>query len=232
MTKARLRVDVLTLFPKMLEGPLGESMVKQAEKRGKLQIQIHYLRDYALDKRGTCDDKPFGGGAGMVMMIQPIYDCLKAIGGKPWVILPSPRGKRFNQASAKRLSRKRHLVFVCGHYEGIDERVYERLIDEELSLGDFVTTGGELPALSFIEAIARLVPGVLGNKTSLESESFSKNILDYPQYTRPREFKKWKVPNILFSGDHALVQNWRRKKAEELTKKLRPDLFVKAKKKI
>lgn len=229
MNQARLRIDILTLFPKLLETPLNESMIKQAKKRGHVEIKIHNLRDYALDKRRTCDDKPFGGGAGMVMMAQPIYDCLKAIGDKGWRVLVSPRGKVFNHAIAKKLSKKRHLIFICGHYEGIDERVHDYLADEELSIGDFVTTGGETPALCFIDAVIRLIPGVLGNEASLESESFSRGQLDYPQYTRPREFEGWKVPDVLFSGNHDLVEKWRYKKAIEITKKMRPDLMKKKK---
>lgn len=230
MKEPRLKIDIVTLFPKLLEGPLDESMVKQAKKRGAVQIRIHNLRDFALDKRKTCDDKPFGGGAGMVMMAQPIFDCLQKIGRGGWRILVSPRGKVFRQSTAQRLARKRHLVFICGHYEGIDERVHEHLVDEEISLGDFVTTGGEFPALCFIDAIIRLVPGVLGNQDSLESESFVNGLLDFPQYTRPRDFRGWRVPEVLFSGDHKVVQLWRKDRAFRITKKFRPDLILKDKK--
>jgi len=225
----RLKIDILTLFPNLFEGPLNESMMKQAKKRGRAEIKIHNLRDYARDKRRTCDDKPFGGGAGMVMMAQPIYDCLKAIGGKGWRILVSPRGKVFNHDTAKELSKKRHLIFICGHYEGIDERVHDHLADAELSVGDFVTTGGEFPALCFMDAIIRLVPGVLGNKASLDSESFSHGPLDYPQYTKPRQFQNWPIPDVLFSGNHVAIESWRKKKAIELTQKMRPDLIMQAK---
>lgn len=227
MNQARLKIDILTLFPKLLEGPLNESMIKQAKKRGHAEIKIHDLRDYALDKRRTCDDKPFGGGAGMVMMAQPIYDCLKAIGGKGWRTMVSPRGKVFNHEIAKKLSKKRHLIFICGHYEGIDERIHDHLVDEELSIGDFVTTGGESPALCFIDAIIRLVPGVLGNEASLDCESFSHGQLDYPQYTKPRKFHDWTVPDVLFSGNHKIIDSWRKKKAVEVTQKMRPDLILK-----
>ncbi|MBI3999320.1 MAG: tRNA (guanosine(37)-N1)-methyltransferase TrmD [Candidatus Omnitrophica bacterium] len=224
MSKPRLTIDVITLFPKLLEGPLDESMVKQAKKRGAVQIRIHPLRDFALDKRRTCDDKPFGGGAGMVLMAQPIFDCLKKI-ASGWKILVSPRGKVFSQSIAERLAKKRHLIFICGHYEGIDERVHKRLVDEEISLGDFITTGGEFPALCFIDAIIRLVPGVLGNRDSLSSESFSGGFLDFPQYTRPREFRGWKVPEVLFSGNHRAIESWRSERAYQITKKFRPDLL-------
>jgi len=230
MKESRLKIDIITLFPKLLEAPLDESMVKQAKKRGRVQIKIHNLRDYALDKRRTCDDKPFGGGAGMVMMVQPIFDCLKKIGKRGFRILVSPRGKVFNQSIAASLARKKHLVFICGHYEGIDERVHEHLADEEISLGDFVTTGGEFPALCFIDAIIRLVPGVLGNQDSLTSESFTSGLLDFPQYTRPRDFSGWKVPEVLFSGNHRAVESWRKEKVQSITKKFRPDLISKVKK--
>lgn len=220
-----MKIDIITLFPELIETPLNASMIKQATKRGVVEIKIHNLRSYGLDRHKTCDDKPFGGGAGMVMMIQPVFDCLKEIKGSAWRIMPSPRGKVFNHQIASRLAQTEHLIFLCGHYEGIDERVHEHLIDEELSIGDFVTTGGEFPVLCFIDAIIRLIPGALGNQKSLESESFTKGFLDFPHYTRPREFNKWKVPEVLFSGDHQAIQAWRDKKSLELTKKIRPDLL-------
>ena len=225
MASPRLTIDIVTLFPKLFEGPLNESMAKQAQKRGAVKIQVHNLRDFALDKHKSCDDKPFGGGPGMVMMVQPIDDCLKQIGGG-FRILVSPRGKVFRHEMARRLARKRHLVFICGHYEGIDERAHNHLVDEEISIGDFVTTGGEFPALCMIDAIIRWVPGVLGNQDSLHSESFSNGSLDFPQYTRPRDFGGWKVPEVLFSGDHRAIAKWRAEQALKLTKKHRPDLLV------
>jgi tRNA (guanine37-N1)-methyltransferase len=228
MKSSKLRIDILTLFPKLLEAPLDESMVRQAKKRGAVEVHVHDLRKHGLDKRRTCDDKPFGGGAGMVMMVQPIYDCLKTIPTtrkKSWRVLVSPRGKVFNHSIAKRLASKRHLVFVCGHYEGFDERVHEHLIDEEISAGDFVTTGGEYPALCFVDAVVRLVPGALGNHESLESESFGNGLLDFPQYTRPRSYQGWSVPEILISGDQKKVDAWRKREALELTKRHRPDLI-------
>ncbi len=229
MSQARLKIDILTLFPNLFEGPLNESMMKQAQKRGHVEIKIHNLRDYAQDKRKTCDDKPFGGGAGMVIMVGPIHDCLSKIGEKGHRILVSPRGKVFNHDHAKKLSKKHHLVFICGHYEGVDERVHDHLIDEEISVGDFVTTGGEFPALCLIDAIIRLVPGVLGNEASLDSESFSQDSLDYPQYTKPREFQGWAVPDVLFSGNHRMIESWRKKRALEITQAMRPDLIKKTK---
>jgi len=224
-----VKIDIITLFPGLISPPLEQSMIKQAVKRGVVQIKVRDLRAYGLDKHRTCDDKPFGGGAGMVMMVQPIFDCLKDIGGRPWRIIVSPRGKVFNQTAAKRLSRKRHLVFICGHYEEIDERVHEHLADEALSIGDFVATGGEFPALCFVDSIIRLIPGALGNCESLDSESFSKPLLDFPCYTRPREFNGWRVPEVLFSGDHQAIRDWRAKRALEVTKKFRPDLLAKKK---
>ncbi len=225
MSRTSLRIDILTLFPKLVEGPLEESMVKQAKKRGAVEIYVHNLRDHAPDRHKTCDDKPFGGGAGMILMVQPIYDCLQSIPKKGFRVLASPRGKVFDQQVAKRLARKRHLIFICGHYEGLDERVHNHLVDEEISAGDFVTTGGELPTLLFVDAVIRLVPGVLGNQKSLESESFGENLLDYPQYTRPRVFQGWKVPGPLISGNHAEVELWRKKERKWLTQKWRPDLL-------
>ncbi len=224
MNKTRLEIDVVTLFPKQLEAPLGESMARQAVLRGAVKIKIHDLRDYAKDKHRTCDDKPYGGGAGMVMMIEPIFDCLKAA-GKGHRIMVSPRGKVFCQADAKRLAKKKKIIFICGHYEGIDERVHRHLADEELSLGDFVTTGGEFPALCFIDAILRLVPGALGNQASLVSESFNSGQLDFPHYTRPRKFRGWQVPGVLWSGDHAKIEKWRAEESLRLTRKHRPDLL-------
>jgi len=230
MTSPLLRIDILTLFPKLVEIPLGESMVKQARKRGRVNIQIHNLRDFAPDRHRTCDDKPFGGGAGMVLMAQPIYDCLRSISGRGWRILVSPRGKVFSNATAKRLARKKHLVFICGHYEGVDERVHQHLVDEEISVGDFIVTGGEIPTLLFVDAIIRFVPGVLGNRKSLDSESFGNGLLDFPQYTRPRAFRGWSVPESLVSGDHKTIEMWRNAQRLMLTKKFRPDLLSSLKK--
>src|SRR3989338_3652314 len=225
MRQPCLRIDLLTLFPKLLEAPLDESMAKQAKKRGAVQIHVHNLRDYARDKRRSCDDKPFGGGAGMVLMIQPIHDCLASIHGRGWRVSVSPRGRVFDHSAAKRLACKRHLIFICGHYEGVDERVHQHLVDEEISAGNFVTTGGEFPALCFVDAIVRLVPGALGNRKSLDEESFGNGLLDFPQYTKPRGFRGWKTPEILLSGDHHAVQAWRKEQAASMTKRYRPDLM-------
>ncbi len=223
--KPSLKIDILTLFPKIFEGPLDESMVRLAQKKGHVKIRVHNLRQWTHDRHKTCDDKPFGGGPGMVMKIEPIFAALKEIRKRGEVVMLSPRGKVFSQQLAKALSRKKHLIFICGHYEGIDERAHEHLVDQEISIGDFVTTGGEYPALCVIDAIVRLVPGVLGNQKSLHAESFEGNLLEYPHYTRPAEFNGWKVPDVLRSGVHAEVSKWRGKKAERLTRKWRPDLL-------
>ncbi len=213
----------------MFNGPLGESMVRLAQKKKLVKIQVHNLRKWTYDKHKTCDDKPFGGGPGMVMKIEPIFKALCEIGrpAKGHVIMLSPRGRVFNQKMANALSKKKHLIFVCGHYEGVDERVHGHLVDQEISIGDFVTTGGELPALCIIDAIARLIPGVLGNQSSLETESFQSRLLEYPQYTRPYEFNKWKVPDVLRSGAHREIAKWRETEARGITKKFRPDLLRK-----
>ena len=220
-----LKVDVLTLFPKMFNGPLSESMVRLAQRKGLVSISVHNLREWAHDNHKTCDDKPFGGGPGMVMKIEPVFEALKKIRKKGKIIMLSPRGKQFNQKIAKALSRKKHLIFLCGHYEGVDERVHEHLVDLELSVGDFVTTGGELPVACVIDAVVRLVPGVLGNDDSLQSESFQNGLLEYPQYTRPGEFKDWKVPDVLRSGVHQKIAAWRGEAALHLTRRYRPDLY-------
>lgn len=229
--KIMLRIDVLTLFPKMFEGPLNESMIRLAQKKKLVEIHVHNLRKWTRDKHKTCDDKPFGGGPGMVMKIEPIFSGLREIQkktrSKGCVVAFSPRGQVFNQALAQKFLKKKHLILICGHYEGIDERVHDKLVDEEISLGDFVVTGGELPAMCLIDAVTRLVPGVLGNEQSLDSESFQSGLLEYPQYTRPSEFNGWRVPDILRSGVHKEIAAWRQKEAMRVTKKWRPDLLKK-----
>ena len=226
-----LRIDVLTLFPKMFEGPLGESMIRLAQKKGLVKIVVHNLRKWTRDKHRTADDKPFGGGAGMVMKIEPIFGGLleiqKKVRSKGHVVMLSPRGKTYHQATAKALLRKKHLIFICGHYEGIDERVYEHLVDQEISMGDFITTGGELPVMCVVDSVVRLIPGVLGNKSSLKSESFQRHLLEYPQYTRPYEFHGWKVPDVLRSGVHQKIAEWREKTSIAMTKKWRKELLKK-----
>ncbi len=221
--------EILTLFPGMFVSPLGESILGKARERGLVQVRVHNIRDHAIDKHQITDDRPFGGGEGMVMKPEPIVrllEALKAQGPLPWVVLLSPQGHMFNQDCARRWSTLPRLVLVCGRYEGVDERVAEHFADEEISLGDFVVTGGELPAMVILDAVTRLLPGVLGNAASATSESFVEPVLEYPQYTRPREFCGHRVPEILLSGDHAAIQRWRRGQALLRTKVRRPDLFA------
>jgi tRNA (guanine37-N1)-methyltransferase len=234
-----MRIDILTLFPEMFKGPFDESIIQRAQKKGLVEIKIHNLRKWAVDKRGTVDDRPYGGGTGMILMIEPIYKALNELKTKnsklkTKIILLDPRGKVFNQKIAQKLSKEKHLIFICGHYEGVDERVKEHLADEVISIGDYILTGGELPAMVITDAVVRLLPGVLEKPEATKFESFSNlkigklkigSLLEYPQYTRPENFLGWKVPKILLSGNHQKIAEWRRKKAEELTKKLRPDLI-------
>ncbi|MCR4401891.1 MAG: tRNA (guanosine(37)-N1)-methyltransferase TrmD [Firmicutes bacterium] len=226
-----MRIDVLTLFPGMFSGPLSESIVARARERGLVEVHIHDIRDFAQDKHRVADDYPFGGGAGMVMKPEPIFAAVEHVtggeAGAGRVILMSPQGAVFTQEMAVRLAREPHLVVICGHYEGVDERVREALVDEEISIGDYVLTGGELPAMVVIDALTRLVPGVL-EEESVAAESFTSGLLDYPQYTRPREFRGMTVPEVLVSGDHEKVRIWRRRQALARTLERRPDLLRKA----
>ena len=223
-----MRIDILTLFPGMFEGVLGESMIKRARKGGKVDIRVHNLRDWTDDKHKKVDDKPFGGGPGMVIKPQPLFD---AVGGlktrSSRVVLMTPQGKRFDQPAAKKMSKYKHIIVVCGHYEGIDERFRKKLVTDEISLGDFVLTGGEIPAMALVDSIVRLVPGVVGDEGSLEHESFESGLLEYPQYTRPAEFRGLKVPDVLLSGDHNKIDAWRRKMALSRTRSRRPDMYKK-----
>lgn len=229
-----MRIDVLTLFPGMFEGVLGESMLKRAQKKGAVGIGIHNLRDWTSDKHRTADDKPFGGGPGMVMKVEPVYLALKELrkakggrsksGGRGKVILLTPQGRRFDQRIAKELAEEKRLILICGHYEGVDERIRE-MADDEISIGDYILTCGEVPALVLIDAVVRLLPGVLGDKESLKSESFEGNLLEYPQYTRPADFRGMKVPEILVNGDHKKIERWRKDQALKRTKERRPDLL-------
>lgn len=211
-----MRIDILTLFPEMFKGFLETSIIKRAIDSSKVSINLINFRDYTLDSHGKVDDTPFGGGAGMVLMIQPIYDALMDIKTKDsHVILLSPGGRLFNQKEAKRLKNYKHLILICGHYEGFDDRI-KAVIDEEISIGEFVLSGGELPAMVISDAVVRLVEGVI-SKDSLESESFDSNLLDYPVYTKPREFKGMKVPEVLLSGDHKKIADYRKKEQLRLT---------------
>lgn len=220
-----MRIDILTLFPEMF-GALSESIIGRAREKNLIEINVINIRDFSKDKHKKCDDAPFGGGAGMVMTPQPLFDAITSVKTKDsLVILTSPRGQTFNQKLCKELSRFDHLIFVCGHYEGIDERIIELCIDREISIGDFVLTGGEIPAMAMVDAISRYVDGVLGNGQSLEEESFSSGLLEYPQYTRPAEFMGLKVPEVLLSGNHAEIAKFRKEQAEKITKSRRPDML-------
>ena len=221
-----LEIHIVTLFPAFFEGPLQESILKRAQNKGQVKITVHNLRDSTHDRHKTADDKPFGGGAGMLLKPEPLFECIEAIGGNPWVILLDPGGEPFRQQAAQKLARRKKIVLIAGHYEGVDQRVREHLVDQEISIGDFVTMGGEAPALCVIEAVVRLVPGVLGNEASIGDESFQAGKLEYPQYTRPRDYRGWKVPDALISGDHKQVHLWREAASLELTRKRRPDLLA------
>ncbi len=222
-----MRIDVLTLFPEMFEGVLHSSMLGRAEERGILEFHTHNIRDYSDSKHKNTDDYAFGGGAGMVMMPQPIFDCMEAVlcGAHARRILMSPRGKRLTPEYARELSHEDRIVILAGHYEGVDERVSE-LIDEEVSIGDYVLTGGELPAMVLIDCLARFVPDVLGCAMSAEDESFSNDgLLEYPQYTRPADFRGRLVPDVLLNGNHAKIASWRREQSLVKTMRMRPDLL-------
>ena len=220
-----MKIDILTLFPDMF-APLKESIVGRAVEAGKLSINIHDIRDYTLDKHKKCDDTPFGGGAGMVMMAQPIASAIESIdsGHKARRIFLSPKGRTFNQQIVKEYASLDNILLLCGHYEGVDQRVLDLYIDEELSIGDYVLTGGEIPAMAVVDAVSRYVGGVI-NSDSLKEESFSEGLLEYPQYTRPQEFMGLAVPEVLRSGNHQEIDKWRKAKALEITKKNRPDLL-------
>ncbi|MCK4649080.1 tRNA (guanosine(37)-N1)-methyltransferase TrmD [bacterium] len=226
-----MRIDILTLFPNMVKGPLEESILKRAQEKGLVKINVLNIRSFTHDKHRTADDAPYGGGAGMVLKPEPIFEAVEFIKSKVQgpkskvkVILMSPQGKRFDQAVAKGLVGEKHLIFICGHYEGIDERV-KKIVTDEISIGDYVLTGGELASLIVIDALVRLLPGVLGKEESIICDSFYSGLLDYPHYTRPEEYQGMRVPKILLSGDHKRIASWRRKEALRMTLEKRPDLL-------
>jgi len=224
-----MKIDVLTLFPGMFAGPLDESIVRRARDTGRLDLQIHNLRDYAHDRHRTVDDKPFGGGPGMLLKPEPVFEAVENLAGEATrVILLTPAGRPFDQGIARELAQASHLLLVCGSYEGFDERIREALADDELSIGDFVVTNGALPAMVIIDAVARLLPGVLGDDASARDESFSQGGLEYPQYTRPAEFRGMRVPEVLLSGNHAEIAKWRAEQARQRTEQRRPDLLGQA----
>lgn len=226
--KPKLRITIVTLFPDMFGPVLDASIVGRARRAGLLEVDFVNPRDFALDRHKTVDDRPFGGGAGMVLMAEPVYQALKRArrrGSK--VAYLSPQGRRFDQKLAQALSREKHLVLLCGHYEGIDERVLEHA-DMEISIGDYVLTGGELPAMVIVDAVARLLPGVLAKPDAAERESFSEGLLDFPQFTRPRVWRRRAVPDVLLSGDHRRIEQWRRDAQRRATRRKRPDLMRQA----
>jgi tRNA (guanine37-N1)-methyltransferase len=226
-----MKFDILTLFPEMFTGPFGSSIVRRAGDGGFVEIRCHNVRDYATDRHSTTDDAPYGGGAGMVMKVEPLAACIEAIRrDRPQgrVVLTTPRGRRFDQGTAARLATAGELIIICGRYEGVDERVKELFVDEEISLGDFVLTGGEIAAMAIVDAVTRLVPGVLGSDQSAAADSFSDGLLEYPHYTRPPEFRGLKVPDVLLSGNHREIERWRRRKSLEKTLEMRPDLLAAA----
>jgi len=222
-----LEIEVITLFPGLLSGFLAESMLKRAQAAGAVRVRLHALRAYATDRHGTTDDRPYGGGPGMILKPEPVFAAVEAVRRpESRVLLMTPQGTRFNQAMARRLAEERHLIFLCGHYEGVDERIRLALADEEISIGDYVLTNGALPAAVVMDAVIRLLPGVLGaGPEGAEEESFRKGLLEYPQYTRPPEFRGMRVPEVLLSGDHAAIARWRQMQSLKRTAERRPDLL-------
>ncbi len=231
-----MKIDILTLFPEICRTPLSESIMKRAQENEIIDLRIHNLRDWTKDKHHIVDDAPFGGGQGMVMKAEPIFAAVEELrrqigekskieNRKSRIILMSPAGRRFDQSMAERFSREPHLIIVCGHYEGVDHRVIEHLVDLEISIGDYVLTNGAIAAVVLVDAIVRLVPGVLGHEQSAVDDSFSAGLLEAPQYTRPAEFRGWKVPDVLLSGNHAEIAAWRKQEALKRTRENRPDLL-------
>ena len=233
-----MNFDILTLFPEMVENGLNTSIIGRAKEQGTISIKAHNIRDYTKDKHKKTDDYPYGGGAGMLMQVQPVYDCFLAVkeniekeGKKPpRVIYVTPQGKTFTQSLAEEFAKEDNLVFLCGHYEGVDERVLEEIVTDYVSIGDYVLTGGELPAMVMIDAVSRLVDGVLNNEESAQTESFHNCLLEYPQYSRPEEWRGKRVPDVLLSGNHKKIEEWRLEQSIQRTKERRPDLYEKYKK--
>ena len=228
-----MKIDIVTLFPEICRAPLSESIMKRAQKNGIVDLYIHNLRDWTTDKHHVADDAPFGGGQGMVMKPEPIFAAVEELRNQASnikhqtskVVLMSPAGRRFDQEMAAQLSGESHLIIICGHYEGVDHRVIEHLVDLEISIGDYVLTNGAIAAVVLVDAVVRLMPGVLGHEQSAVDDSFSRGLLEAPQYTRPAEFRSWKVPDVLLSGNHAEIQRWRREQAIKRTRENRPDLL-------
>lgn len=227
-----MKFDVMTLFPDMVRGVLGESIIGRAQSGGLIEVACHNIRDFSKDKHRKTDDTPYGGGVGMVMTCQPIYDCYESIinnipeHNKRRVIYMSPKGAIFSHEKARELSQYDNLIFLCGHYEGVDQRILDEIVDEEISIGDYVVTGGEIPACIVIDAVSRLLDGVLASSECYEGESVASGILEYPQYTKPREFRGREVPEVLLSGDHAKIDRWRLEEAVKITKQRRPEMLL------
>ncbi|MDE6780749.1 MAG: tRNA (guanosine(37)-N1)-methyltransferase TrmD [Ruminococcus sp.] len=224
-----MKIEIATLFPEMCEAVLGESIVGRARKAGKIEINCRQIREYTQDKHRRVDDTPYGGGMGMVMQCEPIYNCYKAvcneIGTKPHTIYMSPKGKIFTQQRAIELSGMENILIICGHYEGIDQRIIDKIVDEEISIGDYVLTGGEIPAMAVVDAVARMCDGVLSDSVCFEDESIYSGLLEYPQYTRPEVWEGQTVPSVLLSGHHRNIEKWRLEKSIEITSERRPDLL-------
>lgn len=222
-----MRFDIITIFPEMFAPILNESIIKRAQQKKKVAVRVHDLRAYTKDKHKKVDDRPFGGGPGMVMTPQPFFDAVKRIKGKrkSKVILMSPSGKRLTQKLVRDLAKDKNLIVLCGHYEGVDERVREKLVDESISIGDYVLTGGEIPAMVLVDCVTRLLPGVVGKEASLTDESFEGGFLEYPHYTRPANFRGVKVPDVLLSGNHLAIRKWRQEQSRRVTRRNRPDLI-------
>lgn len=221
-----MEIDVLTLFPRIFEGPLEESILKRARETGRVRIRVHNLRDFTHDKHRTVDDRPYGGGPGMLMKPEPIFEAVESL-QRPdsCIILMTPQGTPFTQARARAFAQKPHLIIICGHYEGVDERVRQALVQEEVSIGDYVLTNGALAAAVLVDAVVRLLPGVLGHEQGAEDDSFASGLLEGPQYTRPPEFRGMRVPEVLLSGDHEAIARWRAEQARARTAQRRPDLL-------
>jgi len=226
-----MKIQILTLFPEMFTGVFGSSIIKKAQEKNIVDIDIINFRDFSTNKHKTVDDYPYGGGNGMVLKPEPIFSAVESIVGyqDSRIFMLSPQGQTFTQKKAEELSNEQQLIFICGHYEGFDERIREHLVTEELSIGDFVLTGGELAAMVVVDSLVRLLPGVLGNEASAETDSFTSDLLEYPQYTRPESFRGWQVPEVLISGHHKNIVEWRRKESLKRTHNRRPDLLKKAK---
>ena len=223
-----MRFDFVTIFPRMFDPLLAEGMIARGVKLGLIDLRVHDLRDHTTDKHRSTDDEAYGGGPGMVMLAEPVLRCVEAIEGKPHLVLTSPQGRRFDQNVARELAEKKHVIFLCGRYEGFDHRVHEALQPDEISVGDFVVSGGELPSMLIADAVSRMVEGVVGNQGSVVEDSFFNGLLDYPHYTRPEELRGMKVPDILMSGHHEKIRKWRREQALRATLAKRPDLLASA----